>query len=224
VLFRSGYAVIGRIVPLAFGAVFALSGSIGPIFGQNLGARRFDRLRRTVTDSLAFTLAYCLVVWAILVMLREPIVQAFGIVGTGADLVRFFCVVVAGTFLFLGALFVANATFNNLGFPTWSTLFNLGRATLGTVPFVWLGGRWFGAEVVIAGQALGGVVFGVAAVAVSYRAVAQLAARHAAEAAEAPVLSAQPIPPLSSDKAATAIDWSDAAPEDDMPPHIAPER
>ena len=220
----AGYAVIGRIVPLAFGAIFALSGSIGPILGQNLGARRFDRLRRTVTDSLAFTLAYCLVVWAILVVLRDPIVSAFGVAGTGADLIRFFCLVVAGTFLFLGALFVANAAFNNLGFPTWSTLFNWGRATLGTVPFVWIGGRYFGAEGVIAGQALGGVVFGIAAVVVCYRAVGNLATRHGAETGGEPALVAQPIPPLSSDKAATAIDWTDAEPDADAPPDVAPRR
>ena len=41
----AGYAVIGRIVPLAFGAIFALAGSIGPILGQNFGAGRFDRVR-----------------------------------------------------------------------------------------------------------------------------------------------------------------------------------
>lgn len=35
----AGYAVVGRVIPVAFGIVFALSGAIGPIFGQNFGAR-----------------------------------------------------------------------------------------------------------------------------------------------------------------------------------------
>src|SRR5205807_5903568 len=48
----AGFAVIGRIVPIAFGAIFALSGSIGPVLGQNFGAQRFDRVRRTLTDSM----------------------------------------------------------------------------------------------------------------------------------------------------------------------------
>jgi Na+-driven multidrug efflux pump len=47
----AGFAVIGRIVPLAFGAIFALSGSIGPILGQNFGAERFDRVRRTLSTA-----------------------------------------------------------------------------------------------------------------------------------------------------------------------------
>src|SRR5580704_10796479 len=68
----AGYAVIGRITPLAFGAIFALSGSIGPILGQNLGAQRFDRLQRAITDSLLFTVGYCLAVWLALALLEGP--------------------------------------------------------------------------------------------------------------------------------------------------------
>lgn len=203
----AGYAVIGRIIPLAFGAVFALSGSVGPILGQNLGAHRFDRVRRTFTDSLTFTLVYCLVMWGLLGLLQDLIVRLLGASGDGADLIRFFCTWTAGAFVFLGALFVANAVFNNLGFPTWSTVLNWSRATLGTFPFVSLGGAWYGYNGVIAGQALGGVVFGAAAVAICYHLIGRITRRHRAE--DLPPLTAQPIPPLSSGKAATAIDFAE---------------
>ena len=39
-------AIMTRLAPVAFGAVFALTGAVGPIFGQNLGARLMDRVRR----------------------------------------------------------------------------------------------------------------------------------------------------------------------------------
>ena len=169
----AGYAVIGRIVPLAFGAIFALAGSIGPILGQNLGAGRFDRVRRTVRDGMIFTTGYCVVMCVALLLLREPIVRLFGASGEGADLIRFFCIYVAPSWIAVGWLFVANAAFNNLGFPTWSTVFNWGRATVGTVPFVWIGATQFGAAGVIAGQALGAVVFGIGAVIVCFRVIGQ---------------------------------------------------
>src|SRR5690606_192171 len=38
----AGWAIIGRLVPVAFGTIFALSGAVGPIMGQNFGARRHD--------------------------------------------------------------------------------------------------------------------------------------------------------------------------------------
>ncbi len=208
----AGYAVIGRMTPVAFGAIFALSGSIGPILGQNFGARRFDRVRRTLTDSFLLTVIYCLAMWAMLALAQDPIITLFGATGEGAALIRFFCDYVAGTFGFLGAAFVGNAAFNNLGFATVSTAFNWGRATLGTIPFVWIGARYFGADGVLAGQAAGGVVFGLFSIVACYRVVDRLADRHRADA-PAIALVAQPIVPFNSGQAATAIDWVDA--EDD---------
>ena len=205
----AGYAVIGRIVPISFGAIFALSGSIGPILGQNFGAERFDRVRRTLSDSMLVIAVYCVAMWIALVLLREIAVRAFGLSGEGAALTRFFCIYIAPTWLFIGATFVANAAFNNLGFPTWSSVFNWGRATVGTVPFVWIGATQFGPEGVIAGQAAGAVVFGIAAIIVAMRIVDQLAAHHLTTQRDTTPEVAPPVPPFSSDKAATALDWAD---------------
>ena len=205
----AGFAVIGRIVPLAFGAIFALSGSIGPILGQNYGAERFDRVRRSLTDSMILIAVYCAAMWLALILLREPAIRVFGASGDGAALIRFFCIYVAPTWLFVGATFVANAAFNNLGFPTWSSVFNWGRATLGTIPFVWLGGTQFGPQGVLAGQAAGAVISGIAAIIVALRIVDRVAARHARPHAQEVASVAPPVPPFSSGKAATALDWAD---------------
>jgi hypothetical protein len=55
---------------------------------------------------------------------------------------------------------VANASFNNLHRAHLATLFNFGRALLGTIPCVYLGSQWFDAPGVMAGEAVGAVVFG----------------------------------------------------------------
>jgi len=205
----AGFAVIGRIVPLAFGAIFALSGSIGPILGQNYGAERFDHVRRTLIDSMILITVYCAVMWIALILLREPAIRVFGASGDGAALIRFFCIYIAPTWLFVGATFVANAAFNNLGFPKWSSVFNWGRATLGTIPFVWLGGTQFGPQGVLAGQAAGAVISGLAAIVVALRIADRLRDRHARPHREEVASVAPPIPPFSSGKAATALDWAD---------------
>jgi hypothetical protein len=132
----------------------------------------------------------------------------FSASGEGAVLIRFFSIYIAGSWVALGALFVANGTFNNLGFPTWSTVFNWGRATLGTLPFVWFGAQ-YGAEGILAGQALGAVLFGVAAIIVSLRIVNRLAIPHGAGQPEEVATTAPPLPPFASGKAATALDWAD---------------
>lgn len=167
----AGWAIIGRLIPVAFGVIFALSGAIGPILGQNYGARRYDRLNTAMRDALIFVTVYCLAIWLLLALFAGPVAGLFGARDEARELVVFFCVFAAGSFLFNGALFVANAAFNNLGFPTYSTVFNWGRSTLGVIPFVWIGAQYYGAKGVIAGWGLGAIVFGLAAVIVAFRKV-----------------------------------------------------
>ena len=159
----AGMAIAGRLTPVAFGVIFALSGAIGPIIGQNFGAGRLDRVRRAFLDGLIFTGLVILLVSALLFVLRAPIADAFQAEGLTRDLVYLFCGPLALLWFFNGMIFVGNAVCNNLGRPFWSTVVNWGRHTVGTIPLaLWLGGHW-GAQGVLIGQALGGVVFGLAA-------------------------------------------------------------
>nr|WP_321458149.1 MATE family efflux transporter [uncultured Cohaesibacter sp.] len=160
----AGWAIIGRIQPLAWTALFALSGSVGPIFGQNLGAGKYDRVRTTLRDSMYFILAYSTAVWLILFLAQGYIVQIFGATGETEQFVRFFCNFIAPSGIFMGFLFVSNAAFNNLGHPAYSTAFNWGRSTLGTIPTVMLGTHLAGAEGALVGQAVGAFLFGLMAI------------------------------------------------------------
>ena len=170
----AGWAVIGRIIPVAFAALFALSGAVGPILGQNLGARRHDRLQSTMRDSFKVMVGYVLCVWLLLALSGGWIADAFHADGEARELIVFFCMFVAGTYIFNGAVFVANAAFNNLGFALYSTALNWGRATLGVVPFIWLGGHYFGARGVLGGYGLGVVLFGVAGVVMCFKVLDKL--------------------------------------------------
>ncbi|HMO08391.1 MAG TPA: MATE family efflux transporter [Paracoccaceae bacterium] len=160
----AGMAIAGRLTPLAFGTIFALSGAVGPIIGQNLGAGRMDRVRAAFGAALAFTALVTVAAAAVLFLLRAPIADLFRAQGLARDLVFLFCGPLALMFFFNGAIFVANAACNNLGRPFQSTLVNWGRHTLGTVPFVMAGAAWMGAQGVLVGQAAGGVLFAAIAI------------------------------------------------------------
>ncbi len=172
----AGWTVVDRLVPLAFGGLFALSGSVGPILAQNVGAHLHARVRRTITDSMLLTIAYVATMWLGLFMVQNELIALFNLKTDGVVIVRFFCDWSAGSFVFLGALFVANAAFNNLGFAVLSTTFNWGRATLGTIPFAYFGAHYGGPIGVAIGVALGMLVFGSAALFTCYRVISQLAA------------------------------------------------
>jgi len=175
-----GWAVVGRIIPVAFAALFALSASVGPIIGQNLGAGRYDRLQSTMRDALKVVVLYVLAVWLLMAVCSGLIANTFGAVGLGREVIVFFCIFIAGSYVFNGAVYVANAAFNNLGYVLYSTALNWGRATLGVVPFIWLGGHYFGVKGVLAGYGLGVVLFGVVGVWGCFQVLGQMQRRAAA--------------------------------------------
>ncbi len=156
----AGMAIVGRLTPVAFGTIFALSGAIGPIVGQNFGAGQLDRVRGAYRDGLLFTGMIVGVVAVILFALRGPIGAVFEVEGISQELLYLFCGPLALVWFFNGMLFVSNACFNNLGHPYYSTWINWGRHTLGTIPFVFAFAYLYGAAGVLIGQAVGGVVFG----------------------------------------------------------------
>lgn len=172
-------AIVDRLVPVAFGATFAMSGAVGPVVGQNFGAKRFDRVRATLMACYGAAIVYGLSVWALLAILAPLIAQAFGATGETADLVIFYCRIGAGAWLFLGCLFAANSAFNNLGYPALAMIFNWGRATLGTIPFVTIGAHYAGPKGGIAGMGIGAAIFGIVAIVVSFGITKRLEARMA---------------------------------------------
>jgi putative MATE family efflux protein len=168
-------AVIDRVTPVAFGVIFALTGSVGPIIGQNYGARLMGRVKRALTDSFVLSIGYALAAWAVLAVAAPWLALVFDARGESADYLMFYCHWGVVAWLFLSCLFVANTAFNNLGFPVLAMVFNWARATLGTIPFVTLGAHYAGVKGALSGIALGCAVFGLAAVATAYAATERLA-------------------------------------------------
>ena len=170
-------AIIDRVVTAAFVAVYALSGAVGPIVGQNYGAKLYLRVRGTLTASFSFAISYSLIVWYALYLGAPAIVYLFNASGEVARLIIFFCTWGAAAWVFLGCLFAANAAFNNLDYAFLSTVFNWGRATLGTIPFVALGAHYIGPEGVFLGLVAGSGLFSVVAIATAYRIAGKIAAK-----------------------------------------------
>ena len=175
----AAYAIMDRVTPVAFGVLFALSGAVGPIMGQNYGAGAFDRIRTTLTECLIVAGVYVIAVAALLWLAAPLVVAAFDAKGETAALVTFFCRATGGLWFFLGGIFVANAAFNNLDRPMMSAVFNWGRATLGTIPFVTIGAAHAGPRGGYIGLMAGCLVFGCLAVVAAYFVVGRVASRPA---------------------------------------------
>lgn len=158
----AGMAIIGRVTPIAFALIFAMSGSIGPIIGQNFGAGQHDRVRQAFNQSIVLIVIYVFPVVFILYFLRTAIAEMFHAQDVARDLIFLFCGPLSLAWIFNGVIFVGNAAYNNLGHPYYSTWVNWARNTLGTIPFVYFGAQYWGAKGVLIGQMAGGVLVAIA--------------------------------------------------------------
>jgi putative MATE family efflux protein len=145
----AGGAIVDRVIPLAFGVIFALTGSIVAV-------------------------GYAICAWGVLALTANYIAAAFGATGQSADFAVLYMRYGALAWVFITCLFVANTVFNNLGFPVMAMVFNWGRATLGTIPFVTLGAAWGGFPGAVFGLVAGAAIFGLGGVAVAYALVTRL--------------------------------------------------
>ncbi|WP_086650651.1 MATE family efflux transporter [Acetobacter cibinongensis] len=198
-----GQASIERTVPVLFSLVFALTGSVGPIMAQNMGAGFYPRVRETLTAALKLVMLSIGATWLILAVLQNYVVAVFNAQGDAAMLIHLFCSLTIGSYLFVGMLFVANAAFNNLGYPLYSTAFNWGRATLGTIPFVGIG-QHYGPAGVQLGQAVGVVVFGTLAVFKAFQVTKNL--KHPANQPPAGTIAVSDVPTTSAEAAMADLD------------------
>lgn len=178
----AGWAVLGRIIVLAFGGIFSLSGALGGIIGQNFGAGNFARIRMAYRDALLFSLGYVLIAWALIAAATDPIITVFGLGAEAASVVKAFTYVSAGGFIFAGALYVSNASFNNLGRPIYSTGFNWLKDGVLMWPLCVLMGGIFAAPGVVYGQGLAWMIAGIASTIIGWRFIGNVEERERAKA------------------------------------------
>lgn len=160
----AGWSVTTRLTVLAFGGIFALSSAIGGIIGQNYGAGEMGRVRQAYRDAILFCALYVSAAWALLAGLSGYVAAAFSLTADGAEVVDAFAWVGAGAFILVGGMFVANAAFNVMGRPIYSTAMNWTRDGIATPLAIWAFAGPLGAVGVVYAQGAAGAAVGVVSV------------------------------------------------------------
>ena len=159
----AAWAVVNRLYVVAFGGIFSLSGAIGGIFGQNYGAKQYDRLWTTFRDAVIFCIGYALVAWVALMLATPLIIRSFGLSGMGETVMIAFTFTVGWAQGVMGLVYVTNAAFNTLGRPNRSMAVNWTRDGLLLFPLAYWAVDLWGAPGVLYGQAIAGCLVGVVA-------------------------------------------------------------
>ena len=137
----ASYAVIGRIIPLAFCLLFSLSGSIGPIIGQNYGAGHSDRVRQCFNIGLSQMALVMLPLFLLCQWLAHPLMLTFTDDLRVAAEGELFLHIISLNFITIVLVFSCSGVFQGLG-NTWPSLASSSlRVFIFVLPVLWLSGR-----------------------------------------------------------------------------------
>ncbi|MEE9336160.1 MAG: MATE family efflux transporter [Granulosicoccaceae bacterium] len=161
-------SVIGRVTPVAFAGLYGLSGAVGPVASQNMGAKQFYRVRESLTASGKFVALYVIPVTVLMYLAQDGLIGIFNLEGEAAELLKFYATFVVGSYILFGLQLSANPLFTALRHPGFATLSNIIRDLVLAIPLVFLLSAEFGSRGVLAGQALANALAGILAFATAY--------------------------------------------------------
>ncbi len=155
--------VATRVDPIALAVIFALSASLGPFVGQNVGAARFDRVREGMWLSQKFAFGWGIVMLLFLAAAARPIASLFSdspeVVNTT---VKYFRLVPIGYGL-QSVLLLSNTALNVLKKPLHSALLILIQMFLLYIPLAHLGSRLIGIPGIFMAAPVANCLAGIAA-------------------------------------------------------------
>ena len=167
----AAFGVGSRVGMLVFAVVMALGTALVPFIGQNLGARRPDRVRRAAWFGVRFGMLYGLVVWLVMLIAARPLAGLFSdhadVVDTAA---LYFRIVPIGA-VFSAALAMAGTVLNGLLKPGRAAGLTILQMFVLYIPLSWAGAAWLGLTGVFWASVAANVVAGCVALVVMSRAL-----------------------------------------------------
>jgi putative MATE family efflux protein len=133
---QAGFGIGMRILQAGFMPVVALGFAVGPVAGQNFGARKFDRVRETFRSAVTMAGGTMLVFAIVCHIAPAAMVRVFSsdpaVIAVGDEYLR----IVSWNFVASGVIFVASSMFQALGNTVPSLLASFVRILLVVAPAV----------------------------------------------------------------------------------------
>ncbi|WP_020207902.1 MATE family efflux transporter [Gilvimarinus chinensis] len=134
----AGMGIAVRVEPLALIAFYALSGVVGPFFGQNHSAGIQTRLVQAHRVLSVFCLGFGALLALALWLLAGPIANIFTDHAEVAAVAILYLTIVPISYGAYGLVMSVNAAFNGLGKPWPAMMLSAGRVLLVFLPLAWL--------------------------------------------------------------------------------------
>jgi putative MATE family efflux protein len=165
----AGFGAAGRVQSVLLVPLMALSAGIGPVVGQNWGAKATARAQSATRWAFGFCTVYGAVIGCILVLYAAEISAVLASGEKDLAYAAQYLKIVGVTMFGYGILVIANAAMNARDKAVWSMSISLGRIFALYLPLAWIGVALFGYVGIVAAAAIGNIGGAVAALFAAYR-------------------------------------------------------
>ena len=159
----AGFGVATRIEAMALIMFYALSSVVGPFCGQNLGAKKYDRLQEGQLFTLKFCVATGLSLAVFLALLGEWLAGFFS---DDAEVIRvtvYYLYIVPISYFAYGIVMSVNASFNGFRKPFPGVVISSARVIFVLLPVAWVANYLYGVTGLMVAIALSNLLVGVIA-------------------------------------------------------------
>lgn len=140
----TAYGAAGKIDTLITQAILTLSGALAAFCGQNIGAKRFDRVKKGVRFTLQISLLFGLLMFAAVYFWGESMMRAFTDDPNVIKIGKEYLVIVGGFFVVHGALNVYNGALRGAGDTFFTMMSSLVCLWLIRIPLAYQFSKWMG--------------------------------------------------------------------------------
>jgi putative MATE family efflux protein len=135
---QAGFGIGMRVIQAGFMPVVALGFAVAPVAGQNVGARRANRVKATFKDAAMMAVGAMIVFAIICHIAPEAMVRVFSkdeaVIAMSAEYLR----IISWNYVASGMIFVTSSMFQAMGNTVPSLLASVARITLIAVPTILL--------------------------------------------------------------------------------------
>lgn len=135
---QAGYGVGSRVMQAVFLPAMAVAFAVAPVAGQNFGAGRADRVRRTVRDAAFISSGLMLVLTLLCQLWPQVLIHPFAPDAQVVEVASTFLRIISLNFIATGLIFTASGTFQALGDTRPALIGSASRLITFAGPAIWM--------------------------------------------------------------------------------------
>ena len=159
----AGFGVATRIESIALIGFYALSAVIGPFCGQNLGGKKFDRLKQGQWVILKFSIASGLFLAVVLALFGKFIAYQFTKDDKIVEVIYGYLLVVPLSYFGYGVIMSVCASFNGMSRPMPGVVISAARVFIVLFPLIGLFGVMLGINGIFLAISISNIIVGIIA-------------------------------------------------------------